>query len=86
MQACLAAVDAYIFTILHYAAELSEAVAVEKIFKFIEAVLINKTDIIMTYAQVLEKRGREKGLQEGMQQGMQTRTLVIARTMLTVVV
>ena len=59
---------------LNYAAELSDAVAGEKIFKFIEAVLINKTDIIMTYAQQLR--------QEGMQQGMQTRTLDIARTML----
>ena len=44
---------------LHYATELSKAVAGEKIFKFIEAVLINKTDIIMTYTQVLEKRDKQ---------------------------
>ena len=74
-QACIAAVgDEYIFTMLNYAAELSNKVAGEKIFKFIEAVLINKTDIIMTYGQQLR--------QEGMQQGMQQEKLGIARTML----
>ena len=70
-QACIAAVgDEYIFTMLNYAAELSDAVAGEKIFKFIEAVLIDKTDIIMTYGQVIEKRGE------------QNKALAIARTML----
>ena len=74
-QKCIAAVgDEYIFTMLNYATELSNAAAGEKIFKFIEAVLINKTDIIMSYGQQLR--------QEGMQQGMQQEKLVIARNLL----
>ena len=70
-QACIAAVgDEYIFTMLNYAAELSNPEAGEKIFKFIEAVLINKTDIIMSYGQQLR------------QEGMQQEKLVIARNLL----
>ena len=60
-QSCIDAVgDGYIFTMLMYAIELSNAEAGEKIFNFIEKVLINKKDIIMTYAQVLENRGEAK--------------------------
>ena len=74
-QACIAVVGGqYIFTMLNYAAELSNAAAGENIFKFLEQVLINKTDLIMTYGQVLESRGRVKG--------MQTRNLEIARNLL----
>ena len=78
-QACVAAVgEEYIFTMLNYAAELSDAVAGEKIFKFIEAVLTNKTDIIMSYGQQL----RQEGMQEGIQQGEQNKALGIARKLL----
>jgi hypothetical protein len=48
---------------VNYAAELSNAAAGENIFHFLEQVLINKTDLIMTYGQVLESRGRVKGMQ-----------------------
>ena len=74
-QACVAAVgDDYIFTMLQYAAELSNLAAGEKIFHFIEEVLTDKTEIIMTYGQQLR--------QQGEQIGKQTRNLEIARTML----
>ena len=74
-QACIAAVgDQYIFTMLNYAVELSNAAAGEKIFSFIEQVLINKTAIIMTYGQQLR--------QEGRQEGEQNKALGIAKGML----
>ena len=75
-QRCIAAVgDDYIFTMLTYASELSNLVAGEKIFHFIEEVLIDKKDIIMTYGQQLR--------QEGMQQGMQQEKLSIAKHLLS---
>ena len=71
---------------LNYAAALSKAKVGEKIFEFIEEVLTNKTDVIMTYGQQLElrgeKRGIEQGMQQGMQQGRQEEKLGIARNML----
>lgn len=58
-QACVEAIgDDYIHTMLNYAGELSNLVAGEKIFHFIEEVLIDKEDIIMTYAQKIEQRGK----------------------------
>ena len=78
-QACIAAVgDDHIFTMLTYASELSNPVAGRKIFHFIETVLSNKTDIIMSYGQQL----RQEGIQEGMQEGMQQEKLAIARNLL----
>ena len=82
-QGCVAAVgDDYIIAMLNYAATLSKAKVGEKIFKFIEEVLTNKTDVIMTYGEQLELRGEKRGMQQGIQQGMQTRNLEIARNML----
>ena len=86
-QGCIAAVgDDYIIAMLNYAAALSKAKVGEKIFEFIEEVLTNKTDVIMTYGQQLElrgeKRGIEQGMQQGMQQGRQEEKLGIARNML----
>ena len=70
-QACIKAVgDAYIYTMLTYAAELSNLIVGEKIFHFIEEVLINKQELIMTYAQKIEQRGRQE------------ERLVLAKTML----
>ena len=71
-QACVAAVgDEYIFTMLQYAAELSNEKAGKKIFNFIEEVLSNKTEIIMSYGQRLR------------QEAIKQDRLAIARTMLT---
>ena len=50
---------------LTYAGSLSKAEAGERIFKFIEEIFTDKTDIIMTYGEQLElQEGRqeEKGL------------------------
>jgi predicted transposase YdaD len=70
-QACISAVgDEYIDVILAFATSLSDKEAGERMFKFIEEVLINKSDIIMTYGQVLKREGRVEGKREGMQQGI----------------
>ena len=74
-QACVGiAGDDYILAMLNYAAALRKAEIGEKIFEFIEEVLIDKTDIIMTYGEQLELRGEKRGRQE--------ERLGIARTML----
>ena len=69
-QACVAAVgsDDYIIAMLNYAAELSRAEVGEKIFQFIEEVLTNKTDVIMTYGEQLVQQGRQEGMQQGIRQ------------------
>ena len=59
---------------LTYAVSLSKAEAGEKIFKFIEEILTDKTDVIMTYGEQLALKGR--------QEGRQTRNLEIAQSML----
>ena len=45
---------------LTYAAELSNPLAGKKIFSFIEEVLSNKQDVIMTYGQQLRQEGRRE--------------------------
>ena len=60
-QACVAAVgDDYLYTMLTYAAELSNPLAGKKILSFIEEVLSNKQDVIMTYGQQLRQAGRQE--------------------------
>ena len=57
-QACTAALgDEYILT---YAAELGNPLAGEKIFHFLEGVLIDKKDLITTYGQQIEQRGEQR--------------------------
>ena len=63
---------------LNYAASLGKAEVGEKIFKFIEEVLTDKTDVIRTYGEQLALGGRQAGLQEGRQE----EKLGIVRTML----
>ena len=78
-RACVAATDDdYIIAMLTYAASLSKAEAGERIFKFIEEIFTDKTDVIMTYGEQLALKGRQEGLQEG----RQTRSLEIAQSML----
>ncbi|MEM7382934.1 MAG: hypothetical protein AAF400_01265, partial [Bacteroidota bacterium] len=55
---------------LHYAVSLKNQEVGKQVYSFIEAVLTDKKEIIMTYGEQL------------VQQGMQTRNLEIARTML----
>ena len=45
---------------LTYAGSLSKAEAGERIFKFIEEIFTDKTDIIMTYGEQLELKGRQE--------------------------
>ena len=60
-QECVAAVgDDYVTTLLTYAIGLSDAAVGERIFVFIEEVLTDKKDIIMTYGQKLEERGMQQ--------------------------
>ena len=71
-QACVEAVgDDYLYTMLTYAAELSNPLVGKKIFSFIEEVLSNKQDVIMTYGQQLRQEGRQKAV------------LDVARTMIS---
>ena len=78
-QECVAAVgDDYVTTLLTYAIGLSDASVGERIFVFIEEVLTDKKDIIMTYGQKLE----ERGMQRGIEKGMQSRNVEIAKHML----
>ena len=71
-QACIEAVgDDYIITMLDYATSLNNEEAGRKIYHFIETVLTNKEDTIMTYGERLQQRGMQQGMQRGMQQGMQ---------------
>jgi predicted transposase YdaD len=42
----------------------------EKIYSFIEYVLADKKDMIMTYGQKLQQEGRMQGLEEGFVRGM----------------
>lgn len=71
-QACVEAVgDDYIYTMLTYAAELSNPLAGKNIFSFIEQVLSNKQDVIMTYGQQLRQEGRREAV------------LDVARTMIS---
>ena len=77
-QKCISAVgEGYLSTILTYVASL-EAAAGERIYKFLEEVLTDKQNILMTYGEKLELKGEARGRQEG----MQTRSLEIARNML----
>jgi len=80
-QKCIAAVgEGYLSTILTYVASLEAAVG-EKIYKFLEEVLTDKQNILMTYGEKLELKGEARGRQEGRQEGMQARSLEIARNM-----
>ena len=73
-QKSIAAVgEEYLSIILTYVASLEAAVG-EKIYKFLEEVLTDKQNSIMTYGEKLEQRGR--------QEGMQTKSLKIAKNML----
>ena len=80
-QKCIAAVgEGYLSTILTYVASLEAAVG-EKIYKFLEEVLTDKQNILMTYGEKLELKGEARGRQEGRQEGRQAEKLGIARTM-----
>ena len=90
-QDCIAEVgEDYIIAMLTYGTGLSNKEVGKKIFNFIEKVLTDKKDLIMTYAQQLRQegmqqgmqQGMQEGMQQGMQQGMQTRNLEIAKEML----
>ena len=82
-QGCAAAVgDDYVIGMLNYASGLRKAEVGEKIFKFLEEVLRDKTDVIMTYGEQLELKGRKAGLQEGIQEGMQQGRRETAKLML----
>ena len=79
-QQCVEVVgNEYITAMLTYASKLSNPVVGKRIYHFIEQVLINKNDLIMTYGQQL----RNEGLQQGMTQGMQEGIWKVARSMLT---
>ncbi len=79
-QACIKAVgEEYIIVMLTYATTLTNPSVGEKVFYFIEQVLTDKKDIIMTYGQKL----RNEGMQLGKQQGVQQEKLGIAKNMLT---
>jgi predicted transposase/invertase (TIGR01784 family) len=56
---------------LNYAVTLTKVEAGERIFNFVDEVLINKTDIIMTYGQVLRNEGMERGIEQGLEQGIE---------------
>ena len=45
------------------AGSLSKAEAGERIFKFIEEIFTDKTDVIMTYGEQLALKGRQEGIQ-----------------------
>ncbi len=82
-QKCVAVVgDEYITAMLTYASKLSNPVVGKRIYHFIEQVLTNKNDLIMTYGQQLRNEGVQLGIEQGMTQGMQARNLDIARSML----
>ena len=75
-QACIKAVgEEYIIVMLTYATTLTNPSVGEKVFYFIEQVLTDKKDIIMTYGQKLQDLGK--------QQGVQQEKLGIAKNMLT---
>jgi predicted transposase YdaD len=89
-HACLAAVgEEYIESMLTYASDLKDLKVGEKIYSFIEQVLADKKDIIMTYRQKLTQEakieakveGKIEGLEEGMQKGRKVRNLEIAKDM-----
>jgi len=70
-HACIAAVgDEYIESMLTYATSLKDLEIGEKIYTFIEQVLADKKDIIMTYGQKLRKEGKVEGLKEGKVEGL----------------
>ncbi len=71
-EACVTAIgDGYIDSMLNYAVTLTKVEAGERIFNFVDEVLINKTDIIMTYGQVLRNEGMERGIEQGLEQGIE---------------
>ena len=83
-RACIAsAKDEYIETMLHYAATLSDRLVGEKMFAFIKEILTEKKDVIMTYGQALENRGKRVGRREGRNEGRREGILSIARNMLS---
>jgi flagellar biosynthesis/type III secretory pathway protein FliH len=69
----------YINSMLTYADSIKDFKVGEKMHKFVEDVFKDKTDILMTYGQVLKReakregiqKGRQKGIQEGRQKGIQ---------------
>ena len=78
-QDCVESVgEDYLKTMLDYAQSLLESEVGKRIFEFVSEVLTDKKEAIMTYGQVLEKKGEKRGIQ----QGIQTRNVEIAKTML----
>ncbi len=62
-QECIKAVgEEYIIVMLTYATTLTNPSVGEKVFYFIEQVLTDKKDIIMTYGQKLRNEGMEEGI------------------------
>jgi predicted transposase YdaD len=62
--------ERYISSMLEYADSLNFKIG-EKLHKFVEEIFQDKTDIVMTYGQVLKKEAKIEGRQEGMQEGIQ---------------
>jgi predicted transposase YdaD len=78
-HACLAAVgEEYIFSLLAYATDRKDCEIGSRIYSFVEQVLEDKQDLIMTYGQQLRQERR----QEGRQEGRQIRNLEMAKNML----
>ena len=67
-QGCIDAVgDDYIATMLDYATSLSNEAAGARMYHFLEKVLINKEDTIMTYGERLQQQGMQQGMQQGIE-------------------
>ncbi len=79
-QECIKAVgEEYIIVMLTYATTLTNPSVGEKVFYFIEQVLTDKKDIIMTYGQKLQDLGKQQGILQGMEEGIWK----VAKNMLT---
>ncbi len=71
-RACIAAVgEEYIIVMLNYATSLANPSVGEKVFYFIEQVLSDQKELIMTYGQKLQDLGKQQGILQGVQQGVQ---------------
>ncbi len=82
-RACIAAVgEEYIIVMLNYATSLANPSVGEKVFYFIEQVLSDQKELIMTYGQKLQDLGKQQGILQGVQQGVQQEKLDIAKNML----
>jgi recombination-promoting nuclease RpnB len=76
----------YIYSMLAYTDSLKDFKIGEKLHKFIEEIFQDKSDIVMTYGQLLKREakleGKIEGILEGKIEGSQSKAMEVAKRML----